>query len=168
MQIIKQHNIVEDHWQVLGMEEPLPAGDIIVPVARWFEEREALLNRKGGLGIQINGDDKLEDIIDDLSHLDIIALEFPKYNDGRCYSFARLLRERYQYSGELRAVGDVLRDQINFMARCGIDSFVMRADQDLQASLSAFEDFSVKYQSAADKDEPIYRYRTKRAYSAPQ
>lgn len=98
-------------------------------------------------------------------HLDdfpeLIALDFPAFKDGRCYSHARLLRERYDYQGELRAVGDVLRDQLFFMKRCGIDSFQLRSDKDMEDALNAFNDFSVKYQTAADGAPPIYDVRSK-------
>ncbi|OGT18912.1 MAG: oxidoreductase [Gammaproteobacteria bacterium RBG_16_57_12] len=159
MQIIKNRRLVEDHWQIVGPDDPLPSGDIIVPLARWQAGRDSLLSRTGRLGLLLNGAAPLHELADDLHHFPLIALEFPQFKDGRCYSHARLLRERYHYQGELRAVGEVLRDQLFFMERCGINSFVLRQDQDPQLALGAFNDFSVKYQSAADLAEPIYRLR---------
>ncbi|MEW5754684.1 MAG: DUF934 domain-containing protein [Pseudomonadota bacterium] len=159
MQVIKQGAIIEDAWQLVGLEDTLPEGDVIVPWARWKSERDSLLKRPGKRGVQINGDDDLDEVVADLAHFALIALEFPRYADGRCYSAARLLRDRYRYQGELRAVGDVLRDQLFYMQRCGIDSFQLRPGEDYQRALKAFQELSVKYQSAADRAQPIYRLR---------
>lgn len=159
MQVIKDQKIVADSWQQIAGDEELPAGDVIVSLGRWQAEREQLLKRTGKLGVCINGDHKLRDIADDLKHFDLIALDFPKLGDGRCFSHARLLRERYGYKGELRAVGYVLRDLLFFMHRCGIDSFQIRDGKDIEDALKAFSEFSVKYQPAADGAPPIYRLR---------
>ena len=162
MRVIKDNRIVEDPWQRLESPEPgqaLPDGDIIVPYGYWLENRDALLSRGGRLGVCINGDDATEDVAKDLAHFDLIALDFPVFKDGRSYSHARLLRERYHYEGELRAVGDVLRDQLFFMKRCGIDSFLLRSDKDMDDALRAFNDFTVKYQTASDQAPPVYRLR---------
>ena len=159
MQIIKNHSIVEDSWQLLDMEEALSNGDIIVPLARWQAEREQLLAHNGQVGVRINGGDDLQLISNDLASIPLIALSFERFADGRSYSYARLLKERYHYKGELRAIGDVLRDQLNYMSRCGIDSFVLRDDQDIQDALHAFDEFSDYYQTAADQAQPIYRQR---------
>ena len=91
--------------------------------------------------------------------IDCIAVDFPKFNDGRGLSIARLLRGRVGWRGELRAVGEVARDQLFYMARCGFDAFDLRADQDAQACLKAFAEISVLYQSAADEPEPLFRRR---------
>lgn len=159
MRVIKDNAIVQDGWQLLGSEEALPAGDVIVPLARWRAEREALARREGRLGVAIDGEAALEELAADLGRFALIALEFPAFSDGRCFSHARVLRERYGYRGELRAVGDVLRDQLYFMQRCGIDSFALRSDKDFDDALKAFGEFSVRYQSAADGAAPIYRLR---------
>lgn len=159
MQIIKNRSIVEDSWKLLEMDDALVDGDIIVPLARWKAERETLQAHNGQVGVRINGGDSLESISKDLSQIPLIALGFERFADGRSYSYARLLRERYNYQGELRAIGDVLRDQLNYMKRCGIDSFVLREDQDIQDALRAFNEFSAHYQTAADQAQPIYRQR---------
>ena len=159
MRVIRDQRIVEDGWQCVADGEPLPEGDVIVSWARWQTEREPLLNRDAKLGVVINGDHKLAEIAQDLPHFDLIGLDFPKLGDGRCFSHARLLRERYGYQGELRAVGYVLRDLLFFMHRCGIDSFQIREDKDIEDALKAFSEFSVKYQPAADGALPIYRLR---------
>jgi uncharacterized protein (DUF934 family) len=156
----KELQIVEDAWQLVADDADLPVdGDIIVSVARWQKEREALGGRKGRLGVKINGDTPVETIVPDLGHFALVALEFPKFADGRCFSYARLLRDRHSYKGELRAVGDVVRDTIDFMRRCGIDTFAVRADKNAEDALKAFTEFSVRYQTAADGAVPVYRRR---------
>lgn len=162
MQVIKDQKIIEDSWQRLteiAADASLPDGDIIVPLAYWQQNKQSLLARAGKLGVCIDGDDETQDVAKDSQHFDLIALDFPVFKDGRSYSHARLLRDRYGFKGELRAVGDVLRDQLFYMQRCGIDSFQLRADKDPEDALKAFTELSVKYQTAADGAEPIYTYR---------
>ncbi len=162
MQIIKDQKIVNDSWQRLveiAPDEALPTGNIIVSFAYWLDHKETLLNREAKFGVCINGDDDIEEVARDLEHFDLIALDFPAFVDGRSYSHARLLRDRYRFKGELRAVGDVLRDQLFYMQRCGIDSFQLREDKDIEDALNAFTEISVKYQTAADGVEPVYKYR---------
>ena len=162
MQLIKDQKIVEDSWQRLveiTPDESLPAGDIIVPFSYWLDNKEVLLNREAKLGVCVDGDDETEEVAKDIEHFDLIALDFPTFADGRSYSHARLLRDRYSFKGELRAVGDVLRDQLFYMQRCGINSFQLREDKDIEDALNAFAEISVKYQTAADRAEPIYKYR---------
>ncbi len=159
MQVIKNRQIVDDAWQMIGVNDLLPESHFIIPFMRWKKERDMFIDKRTNLGVCVNGGDNLEDLIEDLGLFSIIALEFPKYTDGRCFSYARLLRERYHYQGELRAVGNVLRDQLAFLERCGIDSIVLDVSEDLSEALRSFDDISVKYQSAADAMEPLYRYR---------
>jgi uncharacterized protein (DUF934 family) len=101
-------------------------------------------------------------LADRLPGLKLIAVNFPKYGDGRGYSIARLLRERYGYKGELRAVGVVARDHLQLMAQCGFDSFQLREGEDAQAALAAFEDFSEAYQANAAQPVPLFRRRAGR------
>jgi uncharacterized protein (DUF934 family) len=103
--------------------------------------------------------DKPEELAEDLGHFALVAVDFPKFSDGRGFSIARLLRERYDYQGEIRAVGDVLRDQLLYMKRTGFDAYALREDQDLESSLSAFGDFSDAYQSTVDGPVPLFRRR---------
>ena len=163
MRVIKGNQVIEDNWLRLdkaAIEAPLPPGDIIVPYAYWKTHREQLLQRKDGLfGICIYGDDAIEEVAVDLQHFHLIALDFPTFRDGRNYSHARLLRERYGYKGELRAVGDVLRDQLFFLRRVGIDAFQIREDKDIEDAIQSFADFSVVYQTAADDKVPVSKQR---------
>lgn len=160
MHVIKNRELVEDKRVLLDDDASLPAaGDVIVSLRRWTEERDALAAHPGDVGVCISGDDELEALLPELNSLRLIALYFPKFVDGRNYSNARLLRERYAYRGELRAVGDVQRDQLHFMARCGIDSFELAPDQDVDAALKGFDDFSLSYQPAADQRRTVFQLR---------
>lgn len=123
-----------------------PGRPAIVGLARWLQWRAASLQPHPDSGVLLQPDDDFETLVPDLPRLRLIAVNFPVFTDGRGYSTARLLRERHGYRGELRAVGDVLRDQLYFLRRCGFDAFALRADQDAEAALRAFDDYSVSYQ----------------------
>ncbi len=163
--IIRQGKIVNDSWLWLktaddGSAPPLPAsGDIIVPLAVWLARRDALLRRPGRLGVCLAGDDDPALIADDFKIFGVVAVHFTQFTDGRGYSLGHLLRKRYGWRGELRAVGDVQRDQLFYLAGCGFDAFALREDQDLHAALAAFEDFSEAYQSSAGRPVPLFRRR---------
>ena len=158
MRVIKGNAVVDDAWHLVADAEPAPAGaDIIVSFGRWRRERDTLSAHDGKLGVSILGDQDLDELARDLDRFALIALDFPKFTDGRNYSNARLLRERHGYRGELRAIGDVLRDQLFFMARCGIDSFALAAGRDPQEALKSLKDFSVVYQPAEDGAGPVWR-----------
>ena len=113
----------------------------------------------GGLGVWLDADEEAEEIGDDVDQFQVIALNFPAFTDGRNYSPARLLRDRYGFKGELRAIGDVLRDQLFYMRRCGFDAFALRADKDPYDALESLKDFSVTYQAATDEPQPLFRRR---------
>lgn len=146
-QMIKNQQIVENSFTHIGLEGDIPSGDILVPYSRWIEEKDSLANHEGRVGVSVNGNDyDIYAIGEELAKQNVIALEFPVFVDGRCYSFARLLRERFGYKGELRAYGNVLRDQMFYMHRCGIDAYEVEDGKDLDVALTAFKDFSVSYQ----------------------
>lgn len=155
--VIKNRQIVEDQWQYVPDDAELPAGPVIVSQARWQKEQMALQGRDELVGVYLPNTANVAELATDLPALALVALEFPKFTDGRAYSQARLLRERYGYQGEIRAVGDVLRDQLFFMARSGFDAFELRADRNLEDALEAFNDFSESYQPAYDQPLPLYR-----------
>jgi uncharacterized protein (DUF934 family) len=157
MRVIKDREIVEDGWLLLAPDADVPErGDVIVSLARWNVGHESLLARPGKTGLLLQSDQEPEQI-QALEQLSLIAIEFPRFTDGRGYTSARLLRERFQFRGELRAVGDVLRDQLFYMARCGINSFALKAGKDVEGALEAFRDFSITYQAAADDPRPLFR-----------
>ena len=161
MRVIKGRRVVDDAWQLADKVESLPPGDVIVPLEQWHRERASLLARGGRLGVLITADDDAAGIVADLDKFDLIALEFAKFTDGRPYSHARLLKERYAYRGELRAVGEVLRDQLFYMARCGFDSFAVKEGRDPEEAVDGLNDFSVVYQCACDHAAPAYRLRSR-------
>ena len=100
-----------------------------------------------------------EALAQDAARLPLIAIDFPKFTDGRGLSGARLLRERYGFRGELRAIGDIQRDQLFDLARCGFDAFVLREGEDAEAALAAFNTFSDAYQTSVDRPAPLFRRR---------
>jgi len=159
MQIIKDKEIIEDHWQHIADDPIPPEGCITVSLNRWKAEKDRLIAREGGeLGLRLSTEDSLDEIADDLDHFQLIALEFPTFTDGRTFSFARLLRERCHFQGELRAIGDFLPDQVFFLARVGVNAFEFDETADLNDALAALDTFTVAYQAAAGKAEPP-RYR---------
>ncbi|WP_027816652.1 DUF934 domain-containing protein [Paraburkholderia bannensis] len=165
--IIKNREIVEDSWQVVRAAEDgvlpdvaaLPAGKVLVPFAYFQANREALVAARGkdDLGVWLAPDSEPADVVADFDQVALIAVDFPVFRDGRGYSIARLLRERYGYKGEIRAIGDVLRDQLRFYERCGFDAYALRADKDINDALKAFTEFTVQYQGAFDEPSPLFR-----------
>ncbi len=159
MQIIKDRKIIEDKWVHLDDDADIVTGDITISLTRWQAEHETLVQHKGLLGLRLSGDDPLEEIVPDLASFSLIVLIFPAFTDGRCYSFARLLRDRYDYVGEIRAQGDVLMDQLFYMSQSGINSFELAHPEKIDDAMAAFDDFSENYQATALKPEPLYRRR---------
>jgi uncharacterized protein (DUF934 family) len=167
--IIKNRAVVEDAFVVVRAAEDgalpavdaLPAGKVIVPFALWKEHKSALIasRSKDELGVWLAPDDEPADVVTDFDKLSVIAVDFPVFRDGRGFSIGRLLRERYNWTGELRAIGDVLRDQVFFHYRCGFDAYAVRADKDINDALNAFNEFTELYQGANDNPEPLFRRR---------
>jgi uncharacterized protein (DUF934 family) len=158
MQIIRNRAIVDDDFVHVADGAELPDGKPIVSLARYAAARDELLARYSTLGVRV-GSDKLPTDIPELSRLALIAIEFPRFTDGRGYSIARQLRDRYRFTGELRAVGWVLRDQLFYMERCGFNAFEVKPGKPLDSALQAFGEFSVTYQAGVDDKRPIYRRR---------
>jgi uncharacterized protein (DUF934 family) len=151
MALIKNGELVASSYVDVSEAEAIPpSGALIVSLAQWQAQRDALLARGAPLGIRLRSDQPPELIAGDLPHFSAIALEFPKFRDGRAYSYARLLRERYGYKGELRAVGDVLLEQLFFMLRTGFDAFELTSKDPVGDYRTALADFSVWYQPTAD------------------
>ncbi len=161
--IIKNDQVIDETWHLLDKDATLDGisncDDLIVPLSLWREHSHALKARDGGLGVWLEADEQVEEIAEDLQHFQVIALNFPSFTDGRHFSSARLLRERYGYKGEIRAIGDVLRDQLFFMKRCGFDAYALRADRDPYDALASLQDFSEVYQAATDQPQPLFRRR---------
>jgi uncharacterized protein (DUF934 family) len=161
--IIKDRAIVDDAWRLIrpaadGALPELPAQrDVILPLTMWQAQRENLLARKSKLGVWLAPIDEPEAIAADLNKFAVIAVDFPQFTDGRGYSIARLLRERFNYSGELRAIGDVLRDQLFYMQRCGFNAFAVRTDKSIDDALNGLNDFSETYQTSVEQPQPLFR-----------
>jgi uncharacterized protein (DUF934 family) len=160
--LIKGGAVVDDEWTVLRDVADLAAlpagGPVIVPLALWRIEREALLER-GKIGVWLAPTDDPDLLAGDVARLELIAIDFPQFSDGRGYSTARLLREKYGYAGELRAIGDVLRDQLDYLRSCGFDAFAVRPDRDPEQALGGLADFSDHYQGTVTQPLPLFRRR---------
>ena len=162
--LLRNGELVEDRWRPTAEgNATLPDGPIVVTLAQWREQREALLAREAPLGIRLASDQPPSEIAPDLPHFDLVALEFPVFSDGRAYSYARLLRERYCFQGELRAVGDVLLEQLHAMARCGFDAFEFESAHPLDDWRTAQEEVKVWYQPTGDGRPTALQQRQRRA-----
>ena len=164
--IIKDGQVIDDVWLVLKLAEgetpeviALPDAPTLLPLAVWLVRKDEILARRQPVGIWLESNEGPESIANDLKHFTIIGVNFPKFADGRGYSTARLLRERFAYSGEIRALGDVLRDQLFLLKRCGFDAFAVRQDKDIEAALAGLTAFSESYQTAVDQPQPLFRRR---------
>ena len=158
-EIIKDSAINHDAWQVVSKDETtVPAGEkLLLPLALWLQHRTALANRSD-IGVWFDSDEQPDtDMASDLQTLPLIAINFPSFTDGRGFSIARLLRERFGYTAELRAIGYVLRDQLCFMKRCGFNSFVLQPHIDMAAALASLHDFTEYYQTSVDQPQPLFR-----------
>ena len=165
--IIKDRAIVDDAWEVLHLSEDdtadaieVPDGQVIIPLQVWRLQRERLLNRvkdRGDIGIWFSSNEQAKDLASDLSLFPLLAIDFPKFADGRGYSIAYNLRTRFGSTGELRAIGDVLRDQLFYMQRVGFNAFAVRSDKSIADALKGLSDFSEKYQSSVDEAQPLFR-----------
>ena len=162
-QIIKNKAIVTDDWSVLHLSEEqtpdqvtVPEGKVIVPLKVWLAQKATLQGRPD-LGVWFASDERPETLKGEVDQFSVIAVDFPKFADGRGYSIAYNLRARLGYSGELRAIGDVLRDQMFYMQRVGFDAFAPRADRSIEDALKGLSDFSEKYQTSWDEKSPLFR-----------
>lgn len=157
--LIKDRKIVANNWLLLKAGDRLPAsGGAIVPLAIWQSDREALRAR-GDIGVWLDSHEGPEALAGDAQSLPLIAIHFPKFVDGRGYSSARLLRERYGFAGELRAIGDIQRDQLFDLTRCGFDAFLLRDGEEAEAALASFDTFGNPYQASVDRPLPLFRRR---------
>lgn len=152
--------IMTDTWSLIRdasrTDEDYGSNAILpFPVFLAMDERQASKVR----AVWISPDDEFEPSVARLAALDMIAIDFPVFRDGRGYSIAKLLRTRYEWQGELRAIGDVLRDQLNYMRRCGFDAFAIRSDKDIDDAMKSFGFYTVTYQGGVDDPVPLFRRR---------
>ncbi len=162
-QIIKNKAIVADDWSVLRLDETespdtvvVPEGKIIVPLLVWQAQRAQLASRTE-IGVWIGADERPEELKGDLDKFAVVAVNFPKFTDGRGMSIAFNLRRRLGYTGELRAIGDVLRDQLFSMQRVGFDAYAPRPDRNIEDALKGLFVFSEVYQASIDEKQPLFR-----------
>ncbi len=163
--LIKNRAVVTDEWTLIREANELvdlasqAGNNLIVPLSVWQECKDELLARDSKTAVWLNSNELPEQLATDLSRLDLVALNFPVFSDGRSYSSARELRATYKYNGEIRAIGDVLIDQLFYMNRCGFDAFDLRDDQNVERALTAFDDFHEGYQASIDRPVPLFRRR---------
>ncbi|MEO8302627.1 MAG: phosphoadenylyl-sulfate reductase [Betaproteobacteria bacterium] len=161
-QLIKGRKVVDDLWTLLREAATLadvPDGiPVIVPLTLWQARRAALFAR-GDVGVWLAPADDPRAIAGDVGALPLVAVDFPQFTDGRGYSIARLLRDRYAFKGELRAIGDVLRDQLFALSECGFDAFAIREDRNQRDALSGFDDYAGVYAATSRTPQPWFRRR---------
>lgn len=169
-QLIKLHEgrftLAEDRFVLVEDDAVVPDGDAIVSFTRFQADAGTLLTRGGEVGVRVEPDQLIDDLAYDLPRIAVLALVFPKFRDGRAYTSARLARERYGFKGEIRAVGDVLREQAGFMVRCGFDAFEPADGSSPDEWAAAAGRFRHVYQRGADDREPAFVERAKQAPEA--
>ena len=153
-QLLRDGRVVDDDWTYLADGDPAAAatvasGGLIIPFDRWQADKAAWLTDTRRLGVVLQPAHKVESLVPDLARFALVAAEFPGPSDGRGYTQARLLRERYGFKHELRAAGYVRQDQLFFLARCGFNSFEL-PENELNAATAAFSTFSAEYQPSND------------------
>ncbi len=162
--ISKDGSVKADSWVVVprpaeGEALELSGAPSLIPMDLWLAGRDQFKGR-GDIGVWLESHDEPEALEGLVNELPLIAVNFPKFSDGRGYSIGRLLRERFGFTNELRAIGDVLLDQLQFMKRCGFDSYALREDKDSSKAAACLSFFSNSYQAATDTDVPLFRRRT--------
>lgn len=160
--IIRNGEVIDDDWIALSDDDRLPAsGNIHFSLDRWNREKSAIVewanNCDGQYGIRIPNTLDVNDLGDEWFILSIAILDFPEFSDGRALSQARVLRDQLGFTGEIRATGDVQRDQMYHMSRSGINAFVVKEGRDIDAAINSLRDFTLAYQGAADNPAPGFR-----------
>lgn len=154
-----RYSAAEDIFTIVADEDAIPEGPVILSLTRFQAEGDALISAGRPVGVRILPDEAVEDLAYDLPRLAVVALVFPKYADGRAYSSAALLRQRFAYAGEVRAIGDVLREQAAFMVRCGMDAFVPADGSTAEDWAAAAGRYRHVYQRAVDARAPVFEER---------
>jgi len=157
--IIKDRAITESEFTVNDVENASVDGsNAILPLTFYLEHRDQLIGRND-IGVWLEAGDEIEDVAEFVNELPIVALNFPAFADGRAYSSANILKRTMQYQGEIRAIGDVRRDQLSQMMHCGFNAFELADGQDTNKCLEALDSFSDNYQSTVATPEPLFRRR---------
>ena len=150
MNIIKDKQIIEDNWTHITDGDEIAKGDFTVSISRWTLEKNELKNHTGNIGIRLCPTDKVEEIAGDLKYIRLVAIDFPVFTDGRSFSQTRLLRSRYNYKGEIRAIGNFMPDQVFYLSRVGVNAFQLEDSNQLRTALSTMNDFTVDYQTSSN------------------
>jgi uncharacterized protein (DUF934 family) len=157
--LIKSGAYAQDVFAPVADDAPLPEGAVLVSLARFQKDRDALLARNTAIGIKLQSSENPESLGADVNHFSLIALEFPKFRDGRAFSWARMLRTRLGYSGEIRAVGDFLYDQVNYQHRVGFDAWEVPDHFTLEMFNRALTEMTNVYQPSSDGKKTIRELR---------
>lgn len=160
MSIIINRTIQDNQWSHPADDEPLGSGDVTLTLQRWLDERESLGGHEGRVGLRLLPGDTLENAVPFVNDVELIALEFDAFTEGRGYSQARVLRERFGYQGELRALG-ARRDHVAYMERCGINAFEPASPDTAEHLLRGFDEITVRYQPSQDRIPLIFRERAR-------
>lgn len=157
-ELIINSALSEDTFTHVGVDEAVPAtGDVLVPLAVWQAEAETLLQRAGKTGVWLSSDQLVEELDERVHQVAVVAIEFPKFVDGRGFSTGYLVRNRLGYKGELRAFGDILLDQLFFLQRVGFNAFLLPEGKEAEKGLAMLAPISVRYQSSTDMPTPLFR-----------
>jgi uncharacterized protein (DUF934 family) len=163
--LIKDGQITEDTWALIAKPEgeatalEVPAGQVIIPASVWLAQKEKLQARTD-IGVWLDSDEGAELIGEEANRFPVIGVNFPLFMDGRAFSTARLLRERYSFTGELRAVGNFIRDQLCYLRRCGVNAFAFaNPETNLEEAIKSLQDFQEYYQASVDQPLPLFRRR---------
>ncbi len=161
--LLKDNHLIDNSWQVLAKDftGALPNSPCFVPLDYWLANKDKLQSSET-IGVWLDSEQEPEEIAGDLENLQYLAINFPTFTDGRGFSIARLIRDRYQFKGELRAIGEIVPDQLFYLSRCGFDAFCLDP-LELEQETRCFEDylssFSVTYQACANERQPLFRRR---------
>lgn len=161
--LIKDNAIADNTWQLLEKTDApeatdVPSGEVIVPLSVWQAQKDTL-SARSDVGVWLDSDETADLLGTDAQQLPLVAVNFPTFMDGRGFTAARLLRERFGFTGELRAIGGIIRDQLFYLKRCGFNAFQFADDSKLEDAMASLSDFSETYQAAADQPIPLFRRR---------
>ena len=157
--IIKDKAIIDSPYTIQSVDDAdVSVANVILPISVYVENESALTDRSD-VGVWLSADDEVEQLTGKLDQLALVALDFPSFGDGRAYSNANILRRKLGYTGEVRAIGDVRRDQLEQMLRCGFDAFQLADGQDIATCVANMKTFSFNYQTSIDRPEPLFRSR---------
>lgn len=154
--MIKDGQVIENTWTLISDEDVASIdSNSIIPLSSYLANSDS--KTRNDVGVMLENDVNLADVAEELLNAPVIAINFPGFMDGRGFSLARLLRERFAYTGEIRAVGHVIRDQLTYLKRCGFNSFCFAEDVDVNAAVNSLNDFTEAYQTSVDFPQPLFK-----------